>query len=54
MGIFGLESIHATIVVGVLLQVRLGYAESTNIFDGRISHSTLVAKRNLGYTYLVS
>jgi len=38
MDVFGLEPIHATIVIaviGVLLQVGLGYAQSTNPFDGR-------------------
>lgn len=38
MNVFGLEEIQSTIVViitGVLLQVRLGYIQSGNIFDGK-------------------
>ena len=38
MDVFGLEPIQATIVItiiGVLLQVGLGFAQSQNPFDGR-------------------
>jgi len=57
MDVFGLEPIHATIViavVGVLLQVGLGYANSSNPIDGRNPVFTLLTKRNLRYSNILS
>ncbi|MDH3779576.1 MAG: hypothetical protein OES15_01840 [Nitrosopumilus sp.] len=57
MNVFGLEPIQATIIVtiiGVGLQVGLGYLKSGNAFDGRqLLTSAVITKGNLSYPDLV-